>query len=195
MIRIPSLRTAALPAVVLVLLAALLGTACRGLATGNESEAAVEAARGAGLQPYWLGDSFGSRDVQARVSSSEHNDALWPHFAFSYRLGADASGLMIIQTFAESEQHWRKYLDRSRTIPKLSIRAAQVGAWSGELWLMGSGQRPVNTLKYVLHIDGMVVLATAKASSTGVPETDLNPLIDAELWAQVLEEHLQPYLD
>jgi hypothetical protein len=177
-----------------LLCATMLVSGCATFATGgDDTDAAVADARDAGLTPYWLGNTFVVGETPAEATGAAFHDPKRPQFSIDYRLGEGASGLMIIQTYSEAEGHWKRHLDISRTIPSLSIQPTRIGPWPAERWMASSGSRPVNTLRFVLHMDGMVVIATAKATSTGVPGTDLNPLINADLWREVLEEHLQPY--
>jgi len=156
---------------------------------------AVEAAHEAGIEPLWLDDNVALDDAQIVLEEGYFHDSGKVHYTFYYRLNKGAAGSLRIQTYSNASDDWKDYLAPSRDHPSLVIEPARVGEWTGELWVTGTPRRPVNTVRYVLHVDGMVVIATAKSASTGVPGADVNPLIDAELWAQVLEEHLQPYPD
>ena len=67
-----------------------------------------------------------------------------------------------------------------------------VGPWPAEVIAVPLGDRPVNSLSYFIEIDDTVVVAVAASGSTGVPGTDVNPLINSDVLVPVLEE-LRPY--
>ena len=160
----------------------------------DANKAAVEAGRKAGLQAYWLGDSFvvdGKKTELAADGTFYGPDN--PQVSLNYWLDRGASGTADVSTYSEAHGGWQLYLEAARRMRTTSIVKTTVGGWSGELWIVPTPGRQVNAVIYVLHIDGMVVIATSNAASTGVPGTDVNPLIDAKLWRQVLEQHLQPY--
>jgi hypothetical protein len=167
--------------------------ACGARADADPREDAIAAAHEAGLVPYWLGQRLVVNGARVVATSKTYYGPDRPQFSSYYRLATGGSGLVVIQTYPDSADDWKTYLDALRRAPNTLIKPTRFGPWSGELWSIPSPPRPVNTLAYVLHVDDMVVIATAKAVSTGVPGTDLNPLIDAKLWGEVLEEHLQPY--
>ena len=193
MIRPRTLHSSALATLLIFILGAVLWGSCGALADGDESKAAVEAGRGAGLEPYWLGEGFVANDKEARDGETKFHGPEHPQVVIHYFLEHGANGRVEVRTYFEAQGGWELILDGARTLPGTSVVEADVGSWSGQLWIVPLGNRPFNTVIYVLHINGMVVLATSKAASTGVPGTDVNPLIDAELWGQVLAEHLQPY--
>jgi len=170
-----------------------LGSACSVPSTDDPPDQVVETGRQAGLDPYWLGDGFAV--VGKMVHLGQDADFYGPDkpiVALHYWLEG-AQGTATVSTYSETQSDWERYFVAARRVQGTSIESVQVGDWTAELWQVPSPSREVTSTIYVFRFDGMVVIATAKASSTGDPATDLNPLIDAELWAQVLEEHLRPY--
>jgi hypothetical protein len=162
-------------------------------AHGDSQHDEVAAGREAGLKPYWLGTSLLVGDAPMKLTSTKFYGPTEPQLAFFYRLGNGSSGLATIATYSRTGGGWNDYLDAARMSSPTSIKPVNVGSWSGEVWILPSANRPVNVSMYVLQIDDEVVIATANATSTGIPETDANPLVDAKVWQRVLEEHLRPY--
>jgi len=143
------------------------------------------------LTPYWLGEHFIVVDKAVEAGHAKFYAPPGPQVVVHYWV--DGGTRVSITTYSNRDRGWQDYLNVAKTLPGISVTDSNVGSWPAKQWLLPLGRRPTNLVVYEIHIGETVLLATAASGSTGIPGTDLNPLIDPELWRKVLEEHLQPY--
>ncbi|MDZ4278985.1 MAG: hypothetical protein U1B78_07585 [Dehalococcoidia bacterium] len=163
-------------------------------AVATEFENAVEKAQGSGLRPYWLGQQFQIVGSTLQVSSkASFYGPKQPALNITYLVTGGEGGPVNVFTYSKAQGGWELVLEQARRNPDTVIQETAIQSWPAELWLVPTASRPVNAAVFVIDLDDMVVLATAKSASTGVPDEDVNPLIDSEVLRTVLEEHLRPY--
>jgi hypothetical protein len=183
----------------LLSLTLVLATGCGVLAERDDLNKAVAASRDAGLQPHWLGSDFAVEGIEVEVGEGtfldRNADLGAPYFSLTYWVTAGGSGRAKVLTFSEGLGGWDVILDGAATLKGTSVTEDNVGEWEGELWIVPHGRRTMNTVMYLLSRKGVVVLAIAKAGTTGQVDTDVNPLIQPGLLRKVVEEYLQPYPD
>ena len=203
------LPLAAALAVALVGLVALLaaGAACGNSDsdnTGGTSHlnpallSAVDQARELGISPYWLGSHFraGASSFSVTAAARVFNEESDPHLYVQYA-AATEDGLVDLRIVSYPKGAWtaQELAERSaaRANPEHILETAEVGPWAGILSTFSTPSRPVTNLQLFVDVRDVVVIAQAGSGINGIPGSDPNPLIDAELLIEVVAEHLRPY--
>jgi hypothetical protein len=156
----------------------------------------VAEAQDAGVEIWWLGPEFEDDGLPfgisgvAQFESNEPDSGLG--FQYSGHAG-DQGGGVDVWSYSEDAggaSHWREPALRN---DESGPEAVLVGPWTGELFSFGSGSRPVNQVELFVDVGSTTVVVVTLAGSTGVPGTDVNPLIDSARLVEVVAQGLRPY--
>jgi hypothetical protein len=159
----------------------------------------VAQAQEAGVEVYWLGEQFEAGSLVFEIAAPANlitRSRQSPGLELEY--GADAAdGGISFELVSYSRQGDGASVRRNALLksPSVTVRDVQVGPWKGELFSGSSGTRPVNAIVLFVDVAETTVVATGASVSTGVPGTDVNPLLDAGVLADVIQRGLRPYPD
>ena len=155
----------------------------------------VAQAEDADVELYWLGEQFQAGFFSFRVGGANAfiDRPEGPGLKFSY--SADIGrGFVSFDVEAFSAQPGGAAVTRERA---LAVRGAtsqdvRVGNWDGELLSLPSGTRPVNQLWLFVDLGNTIVFGRAFSGGPGIPGEDANPLIQADLLIDLMEQ-VRPY--
>ncbi len=193
-------------ALVGVALLVSLAAACGSLPGAGDSEDPLEQpdfltpiaqAQGAGLELYWLGDSFQGGALTFAISGYAdlftHEDQVSGlEFAYGGKTGPGAVSVDV-ENYPRGGARDAARRDRARSIPGSTTEQVHVGGWDADLFYLPGGARPVNALWLFVDVGGNTVLVQASSGGPGIPGEDRNPLIEKELLIQVVADNLRPY--
>ena len=195
--------TSALPALFLIVMA----VGCIPLAESDESRdprgyseflTPVAEAEDAGVRLYWLGEQFEVGSIPFRLAgASEFVEEQYggPGVIFAYS-GDTGGGHVAFTVGSYSAQRGGAAVLRERVlaVQGATSQRVRVGNWEGELLSLPAGTRPVNQLVLIVDIGNTIVVGRAFSGGTGIPGEDANPLIQADLLIEVMEQ-LRPYAE
>ncbi len=157
----------------------------------------VAEAEEAGVKPYWLGEEFEVEGLLFEFSEySEFQTLGESGVGLKLQYGANLpEGRTGMRVYSFSEEGGGAALVRDAPLgnPGVTLRDIQVGPWEGELLTSALATREVNAVTVFVDVGETVVVVRTNAGSTGVPGTDVNPLIQSDLLIEVVAENLRPY--
>jgi hypothetical protein len=189
-----------LPRVLPVLLAVVLLAACDFTNGSDENDdplsqpeflTPVAEAQDAGVEIWWLGPQV---DTGARVASIDGvaeliDDNGGP--AEGVELGY--GGLLRVRSFAKQARRLEEMRESAMANDPSGPESVMIGLWDAELFSVPGPGRPTNRVRLFIETGEAVVVVSATSGSTGVPETDVNPLIGEELLSRLVTDELRPY--
>ncbi len=162
-----------------------------------EFVSALTVAQHSGVTPYWLGKDVTVAGVRAELSESVEADV--GSFSLSYynpdRAEGDPFILLDVTTFPKAGDGPAQFRDRWASDPLVTrtFEPITVGGWTAEVASFGDESRPVNSRALLVDVGDMIVTVETFSGSTGVPGTDVNPLLDTALLVDVVENNLRRY--
>ena len=162
----------------------------------------VAEAQDAGVKLYWLGEQFQAGSLTFRVGAANEfiDRSEGPGLEISYS-GDTGQGHVSFQLESFSAQGGGATpplggaavtRDRALAVRGATSRDVRVGNWDGELLSLPSGTRPVNQLVLFVDLGNTIVVGRAFSGGPGIPGEDANPLIQADLLIDLMEQ-LRPY--
>jgi len=188
---------------VVALAAALFWTSCD---PDSQSEGGLDkyflrdaaAMQAMGLPVYWLGTDFTVEGLVFRGPfGAEFGGEVEQGIGMTYLASVDGGNTGLGLT-VRGRDAWARLEDRVRNpgLPGVTRRTVTVGDREAELISIPLDTRPVNTLRLILELDEVVVVASALAGGPVHPGgPDYDPFINnPDLLVQVMED-LRPYPD
>ena len=192
-------------AVCFLLSAAMVAFGCVGAGTNLASDpleqpeflTPVAEAQAAGVTVYWLGEEFQAGSLLFEITAGSElisRTGNGPGLELTYSAELERGSITFdVESYSRQSgepEAWREAASQVRGATSQDVR---VGNWDGELLFLPLGTRPVNQLWLFLEVGPTVVIAQAPSGGPGIPGEDSNPLIQADLLIEVMEEHLRPY--
>ena len=155
----------------------------------------VAQAEDAGVRLYWLGEQFEAGSLSFGVSSATEFIDLreGPGLEISYI--ADVEGGHVgfdVESYSGRQGGAAIIRERALAARGTTSRDVRVGNWSGELFSIPAGTRPVNNLWLFVDLGDTIVVGQAGSGGPGIPGDDPNPLIQADLLIDLMAQ-LRPY--
>ena len=149
-----------------------------------------------GLPVYWLGTEFTVEGLVFRGPyGAEFGGEVEQGIGMSYLAPVDGGNTGLGLT-VRSRDAWARLEERVRNpgLPGVTRRMVTVGDREAELISIPLDTRPVNTLRLILELDEVVVVASALAGGAVYPGgPDYDPFINnPDLLVQVMQ-NLRPY--
>jgi hypothetical protein len=181
----------------LVVSAFFAGCSSAGSAGDNPEQqagftATVSEARERGITPYWLGRSFSAGGLEFKLQpSAELSDFDHPSLSMQYTadIGGGYTGLRVASFGNGGSVDMQKGLSSIEAQEKTDV---DVGPWQCELWSVSTSTQPVNGRTLLCCLEDADVAVGVSSGSTGVPGTDVNPLLETELLFHFVAQNLQP---
>ena len=155
----------------------------------------VAEAEEAGVKLYWLGRQFKAGSLSFGVSSATEFIVLrdGPGLEISYI--ADVEGGHVgfdVESYSGRQGGAAVIRERALSVRGTTSQRVRIGNWSGELFSIPSGTRPVNNLWLFVDLGDTIVVGQAGSGGPGIPGEDANPLIEADLLIDLMAQ-IRPY--
>ena len=162
----------------------------------------VAEAEDAGVGVYWLGTQFQAGSLSFKVAGAaefiDRPEGAGLEISYSADIGR-GNVAFDVESYSAQRGGATPPLggaevtrERALAVSGATSEDVRVGNWEGELLSLPSATRPVNQLVLFVDLGNTIVVGRPFSGGPGIPGEDLNPLIQADLLIEVMEQ-LRPY--